>query len=471
MTSAGTAWLQKLAVGRPRLRLEFHQHQHQFTQEMNLFPSPTLVIMFFNVRTILFWQLLSSTCFAQEEPVLLLNNDTNFHFQILNTLGLAIYSGADISPVLNAAQSIAPGNFTSFSDAFYNLACTTKAAAMDAESSYGSIDVRDTWFAASTYFRAADFYLHGNWSDPLINELWNEQLFAFDKAIAALPIPGKRLQIPSDNFTVEAIWYSASRETSLRPTLILGNGYDGSQEDLYHTIVVPALARGWNCITYEGPGQPLVRRRQNLGFVHDWERVVTPVVDYVLESQASVVDPSRLVLFGFSFGGYLAARAAAFEPRLSAVMLDGGIFDTYESFSSQLPPVGLEVLESGNKTAFDALASSLAEAPDAPTALKWGIEQGLWSFKSSSAYDFMQIIKLYNLKDVIHKISVPVWTADAEFEDFFVNQSMKVKEALGDQATYHQFKGAAGYHCQVGAFQELNSVMFSWLAKTLGISK
>jgi pimeloyl-ACP methyl ester carboxylesterase len=453
------------------LWLKPHQHQHQFTQELDQFPPPTFVIMFSNARTILFWQLLSSTCFAQEAPVLLLNNDTNFHFQILNTLGGAKYSGGDISPVLDAAHSIEPGNFTSFSDAFYNLAYTTKAAAMDAENSYSSINVRDTWFAASTYFRSADFYLHGNWSDPLINELWNEQLFAFDKAIAALPIPGKRLQIPSDNFTVEAIWYSASTEAFRRPTLILGNGYDGSQEDLYHTIVVPALARGWNCITYEGPGQPLVRRRQNLGFIHDWERVVTPVVDYVLESQASVVDPSRLVLFGFSFGGYLAARAAAFEPRLSAVMLDGGIFDTYESFSSQLPPAGLEILESGHKTAFDALASSLADAPNAPTALKWGIEQGLWSFKTKSAYDFMQTTKLYNLKDVIHKIPIPVWTADAVFEDFFVNQSMKVKEALGDQATYHQFEGAGGYHCQVGAFQELNRVMFSWLAKTLGTSK
>jgi len=177
--------------------------------------------MFFNVRTILFWQLLSSTCFAKEEPVLLLNEDTNFHFQVLNILGGAIHSGADISPVLDAAQSIEPGNFTSFSEAFYNLAYSTKAAALNAENSYSSINVRDTWFAASTYFRNADFYLHGNWSDPLINELWDEQLLAFDMAIAALPIPGQRLQIPSDNFTVEAIWYSASTEAFQRPTLIL----------------------------------------------------------------------------------------------------------------------------------------------------------------------------------------------------------------------------------------------------------
>lgn len=397
-----------------------------------------------------------------------LSTNSNFHFQLLNSLAGAINSGADIGPVLGAAKDIEAGNFTSFSKAFHGLAITTKAAALDLENAYDIINVRDTWFAAATYFRNADFYLHGNWSNPLINSLWDEQIDAFDRAITALTIPGRRLRIAADNFTVEAIWYGASSEVALRPTLILGNGYDGSQEDLYHTIVVPALARGWNCITYEGPGQPLVRRRQNLGFIPDWERVVTPVVDYLFASQSAVVDPSRLVLFGYSFGGYLAARAAAFEPRLSAVMLDGGIFDLYEAFSSQLPPQGLEVFESGNKSAFDALAASLAESPDSPTELVWGIEQGLWSFNTKSAYDWLQMTKSYNLTDVIGKIKVPVWTADAEFESFFVGQSAKVKEALGTQATYHEFKGVAGYHCQLGAFQELNRVMFSWLRKTLG---
>lgn len=401
-------------------------------------------------------------------PTLQLNADGDFSFELLGTLGLAPYSGADISPLLSVAKTIEPGNFTSFSDSLYALANATKAAALDPKSSYDPVNVRDTWFAAATYFRNADFYLHGNWSDPLIDTLWDEQLAAFDNAIAALPVPGRRLQLPADNFTVEAIWYAASVENSTRrPTLILGNGYDGSQEDLYSTIVVPALARGWNCITYEGPGQPLVRRRQNLGFIPDWECVVTPVVDYLLTTQHETVDPSRLVLFGFSFGGYLAARAAAFEPRLSAVVLDGGIYDTFEAFSDQLPTAARELFNSGNRSAFDAVLTSAANNPDEPTALRWGIQQGTWSFKIKSPYDFLEASKQYTLKDVVHKISMPVFTADAEFETFFVGQSARVKAALGSQATYHLFKGAAGYHCQVGAFEELNRVMFGWLNQTL----
>ena len=404
----------------------------------------------------------------QVDPILQLSEDSSFSFQLLGTLAQAVHSGADISPVLGVARDVEAGNLTSFSHAFYELANATKQAALDPENAYDPINVRDTWFAAATYFRNADFYLHGNWNDPLINYLWEEQVHAFDQAISALPIPGKRVRIPADGFVVEAIWYRSSSEDARRPTLILGNGYDGSQEDLYHTVVVPALARGWNCITYEGPGQPLVRRRQDLGFIPDWERVVSPVVDYLLASQCTAVDPTRLVLFGYSFGGYLAARAAAFEPRLSAVMLDGGIMDTHEAFSAQLPPEALEVFNSGNKTAFDALVQSITNDPDVPTALRWGVQQGLWSFRTESAYDFLQMSRLYNLTDVIHQIKVPVWTADAELEGFFVGQSAKVKEALGEQATYHLFKGTAGYHCQLGAFNELNRVMFSWLKKTLG---
>ena len=403
-----------------------------------------------------------------ENPTLQLNEDDNFSFQLLSALALAPYGGSDIAPVLAAATELEAGNFTSYSNSFYSLANSTKEAALDPDNSYDPVNVRDAWFAAATYFRQADFYLHGDWTDPLIETLWDEQLEAFDHAIAALPIPGRRIEISADNFTIEAIWYAASGDKAKRPTMIVGNGYDGAQEDLYSTIVVPALARGWNCITYEGPGQPTVRRRQQLGFIPDWERVVTPVVDYVLTEESAVVDPSSLVLFGFSFGGYLAARAAAFEPRLSAVVLDGGIYDAFEAFSSQLPPEALELFDSGNKTAFDGAILSAVSEPDTPTTLRWGVEQGTWAFKIKSPFDFLESTKEYTIKDVVDRIDMPVLVMDAEFETFFAGQAEQVSKALGSRGTYHVFKGEAGYHCQLGAFQELNRVMFAWIHKKLG---
>ncbi|KAL8727356.1 MAG: hypothetical protein Q9166_006124 [cf. Caloplaca sp. 2 TL-2023] len=287
----------------------------------------------------------------------------------------------------------------------------------------------------------------------------------------ALPVPGQRLQVPADNFTVEAIWYpfAASNDSikAERPTIILGNCYDGAQEDLYHTFVVPSLARGWNALTYEGPGQAKVRRDQNLGFIPNWERVVIPVVDYLLNNQSLVVDPTRLPLLGYSFAGHLAARAAAFDPRISAILLDGGIFDAYEAFYGALPEEGKPLLDSNNATTFDEAVLSFVKNPDTPTSPRCGAEQGLWSLNFPSPYEYYQLVKAYRAEDWIDQSKVPAWVVDVSDEGFFPNQSIRVAEALGDKAAYHLITGPSSYHCQVGSLQDLDRVMWAWLNKML----
>ena len=402
-------------------------------------------------------------------PTFQLGDDPAFNFEYLSALQNAFSGGSDISPVLGVAKNVKAGDFDSFHEEFYKLANATKAQAEDPENAYDPINVRDTWFSASQYYRRADVYIHRNWSDPRVESIWSEQTAAFNKAIAALPIPGKRVNItsPEGNFTVEAVWYAASEKSDEKlPTLIVGNGFDAAQEDSYHYYCAAALARGWNCITYEGPGQNTVRRTQNLGFIPNWELVTTPVVDYVLSEKKEVVDEDRLVLVGHSFGGYLAARAAAFEPRLSAVVLLGGIWDLYEGYSSQLSEELLSIYEAGNKTEFDDKVLTLRDAGELPTEATWGLDYGLWVFKTHSPSDFFNQTKQYRIENVTDLIRMPVFVGDAEFETVFPGQAKKVADALGDKGTFHMFKGVAGYHCQTGAQQEMMRTMFAWLAKT-----
>ena len=211
-----------------------------------------------------------------------------------------------------------------------------------------------------------------------------------------------------------------------------------------------------------------MRRSQNIGFIPDWERVVTPIVDYLLKEKSNVVDTDRLVLFGYSFGGFLAARAAAFEHRIAAVLLDGGIYSFHDSIKSPLGSDLVKVFESGDRTAFDTLIKKALADTKLPTSTRWGLEQGLWSFNMKSPYDWLKATEAYTLAKITDLIQVPVWTADAQFEDFFQGQPALVKKALGDRATHQVFNGTAGYHCQVGGLQELNRVMFAWLHETLG---
>lgn len=413
---------------------------------------------------------------AQDDgmPILTLNDDESFNFDILTGLGQMANDGADVNPVLEVAKKIKPGDRDSYTKAWFDLANETKAKALDPEYASDPVNVRATWFSASNYFRRADVYNRADWDDPRINNYWDEQRAAFDKAIAALPVPAERVEIPRDDFNVSGIWYSAqSNENHVErlPTIILTQGYDAAQEDLYSTIVAPALARGYNVFSFEGPGQPTPRREQGVGFIPDWERTVTPVVDYLLSKKAVFIDTKRLVLYGHSFGGYLGARAAAFEPRLSALLLNGGVWDAYQAYTAYLPSDLLTLLESGDKEAFDKAMDELRSDPETSTTITWGLEQGLWAFKMKSPYNFFQSFKNYTLKGgIADRINMPVWIADGEYEDLMAGQSQLVKDALGEWAELHTFNGTAGFHCQTGAPQELGRVMFAWLDKTFNNS-
>ncbi len=54
-------------------------------------------------------------------------------------------------------------------------------------------------------------------------------------------------------------------------------------------------------------------RKQKFYFRPDWEKVITPVIDYALTRLD--VDPRRVAVLGISQGGYWVPRAAAFDKR------------------------------------------------------------------------------------------------------------------------------------------------------------
>ena len=202
-----------------------------------------------------------------------LSKDPDFHFEILRNIAYASTEGSDVGEVLVAASEITPGDYESWYSAFYKLAERVQAQASAIDVNKYPVSARNAHFRAASYYRAADFFLHGNWGDPRIFSLWKQQTAAFNTALELLPVPGQRVTLRADKneFEIPAIFYS-SGQSGPRPTLILGNGYDGSQEEMYHVVGQAALERGMNVISYEGPGQPTVRRYQDLGFIPDWER-------------------------------------------------------------------------------------------------------------------------------------------------------------------------------------------------------
>lgn len=389
--------------------------------------------------------------------MLQLNPDTTFNYELLRVLGSARYFGADIAEVLKVAQEIIPGDFESWSAKFQSLA-EWALSTIDDKKPYDQVTLRDIYFRASSYFRAADFFLHGNPDDPRINSLWAKQTECFDNAISNMTIPGSRHTLKGDGFNIPVIVYRASLQGGRRPTVILGNGFDGAQEEMLHVHGFAALERGYNVVTYEGPGQCLPRREQNKGFIAEWEKVVTPVVDYI--QTLDFVDPKRVGLVGYSMGGFLCARAACFEHRIAAVMCVDGIYDVFAAFSKALPPAAKEFLEKGDESAFNEI---MGENSAPATALRWAIDQTKWSFMASPYQAFL-IVRAMTLKGVSDKIQCPVLICDAENDEFFKGEPLKLKEALGERGIFVGFttREAAENHCQIGASVYLNQVVLEW---------
>jgi pimeloyl-ACP methyl ester carboxylesterase len=76
----------------------------------------------------------------------------------------------------------------------------------------------------------------------------------------------------------------------------------------------------------EGPGQTgFLRFHPDVGFRPDYEVPVGAMIDYVLSR--GDVDPQRLAVYGISFGGYFAPRAAAHDRRIKALVANSPVPD------------------------------------------------------------------------------------------------------------------------------------------------
>jgi hypothetical protein len=78
-------------------------------------------------------------------------------------------------------------------------------------------------------------------------------------------------------------------------TLVIG--CNGSHEDLFHTVLDPALARGWNAITFEGPGHQQSAPQINIGSIHNWELATMPLTDYALSAKRGCCRPGSTCAF------------------------------------------------------------------------------------------------------------------------------------------------------------------------------
>lgn len=296
--------------------------------------------------------------------------------------------------MLRVATQILPSNDEEATyNAFYPMAQAINALAESVDPSVDPTAARENYFHAASYYRASLDYLIGNQSDPRLVSVWNQQIAAFDKAVALLkPVPGEKFTVRAQNssigpYSIPGYFYKAYADNSTKvPTFIITTGYDGSQQEIYHSQCIPILKRGLNCATMEGPGQPSPRKYQNIGFIPDWWTATTPVVDYVVNRPD--VDPEKLVLMGISFGGSLTPRAFSREPRLSALVMLDGLPSLQQKLGKDLPSEVWAAFNASQQTPFNDFMFSLMDNTSLPLGDRYIFQQGLYAFDTKSPFDW-----------------------------------------------------------------------------------
>ena len=400
---------------------------------------------------------------------LLFRNDQHDEF---GTWALAYipYGGADFGDIAAVAEAVGNGDDAAFYEAWVDLGDRLVDEAENASATRHLTSARELYLRASVAYASSYHPLYGAPTDPRLIAAFDKQTAAFDAGLTIGEHPVSAMRIPYGDTTIPAYLIPAEgHETEKRPTIIFTNGYDATITDMYFASAVAASRRGYHCVLFDGPGQGEVLYKQGIPMRPDWEAVVTPVVDVI--AAAPIVDEDKIVLSGWSLGGFLAPRAASAERRLAAVIADPAAWnvgDTVRAFALAMgaPADVLDHPEDIPQSVLDAMAGVVESNP----TLEWRInKRGFWVNGVSDMREFVSASLQYTLDDDAH-IDCPVLATSAE-NDILGAGAATFVEKVGDNATLMKFTAAegAGEHCEMTNRSLLNRRVLDWLDDTLGV--
>lgn len=388
----------------------------------------------------------------------LIFEDKSFSTQLVRALSWTYVQSADIGEVISTARKVKDGDIHSWHDQWLGLANRIYNLAVDWEKKGHTVSASEAYFRATTYFQSAGFYMVAPKDRDKARYCRKRGRESFKKAIAAYPNI-TFIRIPYKNTTLPGYLAKSEKVSGKGPLVIINTGFDGTAEDSFSGVAWAAIKRGYHCLVFEGPGQGEMIMEKNLPFRHDWEIVGKAVLDYALTLPS--VDKDRVAYMGVSMGGYLAPRVMAFDKRIKAGIVNGGLYKLWEAGYALFPKESLELLDKDPEK-FNAIAEKMAKNN---VSMQWLLDNSAWRFGVKDYASFLIDQKKYDLENVASKITCPMLVTDSESDFMFAGQPEKLYNALKCQKTFIRFtrKEAAQAHCQLGESSLSNEKIFNWL--------
>jgi hypothetical protein len=396
--------------------------------------------------------------------------DDDFQFGLEIVLGATYRQAADVGEALATASRIKDGDASVWVREWVATAEGLAGAAREAENAGRRVSAVSQYRRAATYYATAlyRFAYAPDGARERELELWRRQRECWDRVVDLQVVPGERVTIPYEDATLPAYFFRApdAKPGERRPLVVLNNGSDGATSQMWLEGGAAAGERGYHWMTFDGPGQQAAWFEQGIPFRHDWEAVLTPVLDAMLERPD--VDRDRVAVIGVSQAGYWVPRALAFEHRPVAAILDPGVTDVLESWTRPLPQVMRNQLRDGKQAAFDR-ELHLVERLSPGTAATLEFRGRPFGVDGGSRFALYQTVAAYRLDGEEQQITTPLLITDPEDEQFWPGQSRELYDRLPgikELVTFTAQEGA-NRHCEPMARSLRETRIFDWLESYL----
>jgi len=195
--------------------------------------------------------------------------------------------------------------------------------------------------AGNHYLRAGNYYYTGERFVPP----GEKKLGIYKKALRCYQEGLKRrhhnlefVEVPynenGEAKSLPAYFLKARRPKERAPTVVLFDGMDNCKEMSVLFAGLEFARRGMHTLAIDGPGQGESLRLRKMYARHDYEVPGTAAYEYV--ARRNDVDPKRVAVMGYSFGGYYAPRIAAFERRYAACVCLGALHWDLHAWQSKI---------------------------------------------------------------------------------------------------------------------------------------
>ena len=383
---------------------------------------------------------------------------------------------AEIGECLYVASKIDEKSNDSWVTEWGKMAEAVENRAREALEKHHLISARECFLRACNYYRVAEYGAFPD--DPRFHKFWEKSRDCFKEAGSLFNPPIQTIEVPFEGKKLPGYFWRPDDSDKKRPTLVAAGGADSSGEEIVLWTGMAAVRRGYNFFMFEHPG--------HRGAVHlyndcikrpDYEAPYKAGLD-VLEKLPGVDE--RIALTGYSFGGFVVTRVAAFEKRIKAVIPNNPILKPTEIFMLpgiiyKLPLFLLLIIIDSKAKKASPLTKSWTQYSN------W--TRGEYGLKSSEILlkNAGKIKKGEGILDIINRINKLVITGDIlkmitcpalglvgadegkimlkQAQTFYAGISSKVKKLH----ILSLDKDGSNDHCQLDNRSVGNQVMYDWL--------